>query len=225
MAIAPVSSVSFKGNLNQVNFEGKKKEKTSGLQMSNTLKAIPLATLIAMSPLTAKAQNDVELMRVTFPQAYAITNEPADIVFYDTNNDKETIEKVCLKSIEFIKTKTKYNGKDVPSCYVLTRDYEIKRLEVDEVTEQFKHRADRHSKRYYIRSDATFRTSAKHTDDAASNVIEAGQTKKQTNVRTQITPDLYNYLQSIFKDEIEYVVKKVVEDGDANELIEDIYGF
>lgn len=51
MAIAPVSSVSFRGNYNQVNFEGKKREKSSGLHVSNSIKAIPLATLIAMSPL------------------------------------------------------------------------------------------------------------------------------------------------------------------------------
>lgn len=51
MAIAPVSNVSFRSNYNQVNFEGKKKEKSSGLHVTNSIKVIPLATLLALSPL------------------------------------------------------------------------------------------------------------------------------------------------------------------------------
>lgn len=54
MAIAPISSVSFRNNYNQVNFEGKKKEhKSSGMHIPSVVKAIPLATAIAMSPLTS----------------------------------------------------------------------------------------------------------------------------------------------------------------------------
>lgn len=66
MAIAPISSVSFRNNYNQVNFEGKKKEKSSGLHVSNSIKAIPLATLIALSPLNtvdADAQVSVNANR------------------------------------------------------------------------------------------------------------------------------------------------------------------
>lgn len=57
MAIAPINNVSFRNNYNQVNFEGKKKEKSTVLHLSNSIKAIPLATLIALSPLNiAEAQ-------------------------------------------------------------------------------------------------------------------------------------------------------------------------
>ena len=54
MAIVAVNNVSFRNNYNQlnntVNFEGKKKEK-SGLHIPMSVKAIPLATMLAMSPL------------------------------------------------------------------------------------------------------------------------------------------------------------------------------
>lgn len=65
MAVSPISSVSFRGNYNQVNFEGKKEEKVGGAHVSNSIKAIPLATVIAMSPLVATyAQGNV-----VFPQS------------------------------------------------------------------------------------------------------------------------------------------------------------
>lgn len=49
--IRPVNSVSFSNNYNHVNFAGKKEKKSCGMHISSSLKAIPLATMIAMSPL------------------------------------------------------------------------------------------------------------------------------------------------------------------------------
>lgn len=52
MAISPISSVSFRNNNNQVNFGGRKeKPEHSSSSLTNTLRSIPLATLIALSPL------------------------------------------------------------------------------------------------------------------------------------------------------------------------------
>jgi len=73
MAIAPISSVSFRNNYNQINFEGKKEKKSSGLHVSSSIKAIPLATMIALSPLnnveadgqvrTSSAQHRTEMVQ------------------------------------------------------------------------------------------------------------------------------------------------------------------
>ena len=64
MAISPINNVSFRNNYNQVNFEGRNKEKshhTNGVK--NTLRSIPLATLIAMSPLNnVEANSNVGLL-------------------------------------------------------------------------------------------------------------------------------------------------------------------
>ena len=109
MAIAPVSSVSFRGNYNQVNFEGKKKEKSSGLHVSSSIKAIPLATLIALSPLNNSAlsnssvsQSDIRteqvqhkrelVFQIALPQELGLSGKHG-IMFYDTNNDPSDAEK------------------------------------------------------------------------------------------------------------------------------------
>lgn len=58
MAISAVSGVSFKNNY--IHFEGKKKKHTGGEQRHSSpmRKAVPLAVLLAMSPLALEAQNN-----------------------------------------------------------------------------------------------------------------------------------------------------------------------
>lgn len=122
MAIAPISSVSFRNNYNQVNFEGKKKDKTSGLHVSSSIKAIPLATLIALSPLnnveadaqvraaSAKPRTEVVqgIENPNLIKAERLHNvvkdptgkEPDDLViqFYDRDGNKSTTEEIFLFS-------------------------------------------------------------------------------------------------------------------------------
>lgn len=64
MAISPINKVSFRNNYNQVSFEGKNKEKSHHTSsIKTTLRAIPLATLIAMSPLNSvEANSNVGLL-------------------------------------------------------------------------------------------------------------------------------------------------------------------
>lgn len=103
MAIAPISSVSFRNNYNQVNFEGKKKEhKSSGMHIPSAVKAIPLATAIAMSPLTsvdASAQITCKADRIVqkhsvedgwLPERFGLVRsegEPCILVSEDINGD------------------------------------------------------------------------------------------------------------------------------------------
>lgn len=56
MAIQPVTSVIFSNkSANNVNFEGKSKEKRSNSTIKSVAMAVPLATLVAMSPLSMSA--------------------------------------------------------------------------------------------------------------------------------------------------------------------------
>ena len=56
--ITAVNNISFKNNYSQVNFEGRKDKEHRGHRgITNTIKAIPLATLIALSPLNTVEVN------------------------------------------------------------------------------------------------------------------------------------------------------------------------
>ncbi len=112
MAIAPISSVSFRNNYNQVNFEGKKREKSSGLHVSSSIKAIPLATLIALSPLNtvdADAQvrntqaNRIEVVQAkTYDNILADADKPIGLKFryINSDSDSQTIENIKADSQE-----------------------------------------------------------------------------------------------------------------------------
>lgn len=92
MPIAPISSLSFKNNYNQVNFEGKKKENTPHSSVvSNTLKAIPLATLIALSPLNSvNAQNQVkEEKLIGFEKFGPNENGSSEVVLFLSNDGND----------------------------------------------------------------------------------------------------------------------------------------
>ena len=87
MAIAPVSSVSFRNNYNQINFEGKKKEHTHS-KMTNALKSVPLAALIAMSPLNMQAE-DIVVARVEIENADAVQEVGEEIPEADEAQNSE----------------------------------------------------------------------------------------------------------------------------------------
>lgn len=112
MAIAPISNVSFRNNYNQVNFEGKKREKSSGLHVSNPVKAIPLAALIALSPLNGvdagaqvRTQNSHAIDVVdtrTYNNIFIDDNSSIGLKFrfISSDSDNQTIERIKAESQE-----------------------------------------------------------------------------------------------------------------------------
>lgn len=107
MAISPVASVSFRNNYNQVNFEGKNKKNNVDLHYaSNTIKAIPLATLLALSPLNnvdAQTKSMSEVVNVqTYNNIVMGESSPAGLIFRYLNKDSDstTIEKITADSNE-----------------------------------------------------------------------------------------------------------------------------
>ena len=51
MAIAPISSIGHNSNIKNVHFAGRDRHDKSSYSIRNTVMAVPLATLLAMSPL------------------------------------------------------------------------------------------------------------------------------------------------------------------------------
>lgn len=123
MAIASVSNVSFRSNYNQVNFEGKKRNKeNSRVQIHDTAKAVPLAVLLAMSPLCdAYAQNQQDYPESNLRNEYykkldsndkriALASFPMGSIpwdgkrvmtavqMYDGNGDESDYEKMVIET-------------------------------------------------------------------------------------------------------------------------------
>ncbi len=102
MAISPINNVSFRNNYNQVSFEGKNKEKshhTSGIK--TTLRAIPLATLIAMSPLNSvEAQTNTTVNKEKVVQMQTYKNPVKDgcnILFISNDGNDSDAEAIALQ--------------------------------------------------------------------------------------------------------------------------------
>ena len=109
MAIMPVSGVSVNKKNNIINFEGKKNKEVTAPQRSYTssVKAIPLAVLIAMSPVNASSANTISSQPnvETIENTVGVTNNQDNIKlvfeespaersrfqFYSKTNNKNSI--------------------------------------------------------------------------------------------------------------------------------------
>ena len=217
MAIAPVSSVSFRNNYNQINFEGKKKEHTHS-KMTNALKSVPLAALIAMSPLNMQAE-DIVVARVEIENADAITGRNARVLFCDTDGNPNNVEKIVFEFEELLKYKEKINGREVPVRQTFTKAYELDSVHVKKVTEVFDNGPDRHSTRYYISGPTTSTWSNSRTADVPyeqSKLVRRGRTEKYPRGEIQVTQRVYDYLKQILGSQLPEKVTTVTEDGDLN---------
>lgn len=147
MAISPVSSVSFRNNYNQISFEGKRKEKSeSVIHSTSPLKAVPLAVMLAMSPLnsveaqsTSSNNRQVEVTEVVsardpyagqiisadkvrqidYPSGQEYLN--IQVKYWDKNNSPSSIESVKL-------AQDGSEVKHVPGCERLHFDYPVRTL-------------------------------------------------------------------------------------------------
>lgn len=102
MAIAPINNVSFRNNYNQVSFEGKNKEKSHQTSsIKTTLRAIPLATLIAMSPLNnVEAQTNLTANKEKVVQMQTYKNPVKDgcnVLFISNDGNDSDVEAIALQ--------------------------------------------------------------------------------------------------------------------------------
>ena len=102
MAIAPINNVSFRNNYNQVSFEGKNKEKSHQTSsIKTTLRAIPLATLIAMSPLNnVEAQTNPTANKEKVVQMQTYKNPVKDgcnVLFISNDGNDSDVEAIALQ--------------------------------------------------------------------------------------------------------------------------------
>ena len=214
MALSPISSVSFRGNYNQVNFEGKKREKDSGMHVSNTIKAIPLATVIAMSPLVdAYAQGNVVFPESNFKKelyseindndtkvarAFLMANEinwaephgMTVITAYDSDGDASDYEKLLVE----VKS-AKANG---PTTKMYVKGLTI--------ASTYNKDTGKTTKEYIIEGART-----KSFKKADGTVVE----KRQPGVSKSVSKEVFDVLRKRLGDGIQVKTKNLTTDNDT----------
>ena len=104
MAISPVSAVSFRNNYNQVNFGSKHKKGEEGYSSKSAgslMKSIPLAALIAMSPLVntqAQTNGLTPNEKIVQFQSYKDINKGGCNILFISNDGNDTdVEAIALQ--------------------------------------------------------------------------------------------------------------------------------
>ena len=221
MAIRPVSGISF----NNYSFEGKNKktnpERHSG-HTTSPLKAIPLAALIALSPM-AKAESAVakELQtpkietvqnlqkKVVLQTRFAkadVNGTAANIDFISTDGDDENAEVVAIKFSRIVPYKSEEGVKGYR--IEINGLKNLKGLKIENVTEYRDAEKKSHKfKRYYITGEGScFLSQAK---DGKGRVLDKSKISQITKI--EINENFYNYLKDILEDSITYEEDTVEE--------------
>ena len=118
MAIRPVTSVSFGTHSNRLAFEGRKdRENHRPSYVSNTIKSIPLATLIALSPLNSQNVSAIP----SFPESPRIEMVDDNIDILDR---KDVVEYKDFKSEDFETRVNLVKDKQNPGAYRIWVDFD-----------------------------------------------------------------------------------------------------
>lgn len=220
MAIAPISSVSFRNNYNQVNFEGKKKEhKSSGMHIPSAVKAIPLATAIAMSPLTsvdASAQDLLNEDAITgsvlfekgWDRGYLGSRADCSVYGVDTDGNRHTVEQIFLRHVfapefgDFDTKNVRENDGSISSCSLRGDDWlRVDTLEVNSESFDRTIGGGMWLNSYYAIGPGSRITNG-FTTVGGTKVEEEYELKPR--VRQKISRDLYNFIKDYMGNKIEY---------------------
>ena len=220
MAIAPVSSVSFRNTQNQVHFEGKKERKNhSGI--SNTIKAIPLATLIALSPLnTVEAQN----MRInngkyesTIMQdgtIYGSFVEPKGVI--DPSDYDCEVMVTCMPdgddiadeiSLRYTRPSLKSPGQGKRGLVI--SNIQVNAIKVVNVTEDNQNGVINKYKEYYVVGDLT---KVDRVLDKNTNKLLSNKVSKRQNVAIRVSDNFYRKIEKMAGDNMDRRVENVTRD-------------
>ncbi len=120
MTIRPIISVKYNNNYNNLSFEAKKKNKNhhDTPRSAGFMKSIPLAAIIAMSPMnSAQAQNNqyAPEEKIVLQQEYNDGKEKFKIHYVSTDGDDSNAEKLKLSHQE-TNTLTKYINRKPTEC-------------------------------------------------------------------------------------------------------------
>lgn len=205
--ITAVNNVSYRNNYNYnyLSFGSNKKQRAEHepRHSSPVLKAIPLATLIAMSPLNAPSatydfdQNPEKIVEIHEIEEGAKTTK---IRLISTDGDDSDIEKFSLEVFSTRKDEAydKETDKYVPTTRSVIDCVDVDSLIIKDVTIQHNDigRTEKR-KSYYVKGDINrLETPAKATDGSGRTYGKVRQSRGQDQ-EYSVSEGLYNYLKQI----------------------------
>ena len=213
MAIAPIYNVSFTNN--RINFNGKKhNNENNRMQIPSFVKSIPLATMIAMSPLTSvNAQNMQEPKAKIVATKEFTENNPAGtkgtVLLFSTDGNDNDVEAIACEHVQ----KIKFNhlaspGKRVPALKVSTYRNYVDTLKT--VNYKYKHEdgsPDTQSTQYFVIGPKKYVATV--YEQETNKVLKQNSGTIECD-KYEITPELFEFLDSILPKN-----NKVVENKTA----------
>lgn len=218
MAISAINSVSFRNNYNNIHFEGKKDKPAQHRSMSSSLKAVPLAVLLAMSPLNnVEAQNNrIVVASGTYENATPPSKlgevEPCLVQFVSTDGNNSDAELVSLAfETEKGAGSIMVDGKKYWAHYKYTECVDVDTLEICDVTTNYPLIGPKTHKEYYVSGNGSKKRSGYYTD--SGEYINADSFYKKGSVKKRISKEFYDYLAGCVEDDAVYKKTKRVDDG------------
>lgn len=207
--ITAVNNVSYRNNYNYYNlsFGSNKKQRAEHepRHSSSVLKAIPLATLIAMSPLNAPSatydfdQNPEKIvLQTNFVDRY--TNQKFQLFFYDTDGDENTAEKIQVGTFNVVRKNQRdiETRKSVPVEFRVVNEVRLDTLKQVNVTTKYESgsKSTNHTE-FYIVGEGKVVQSPMIAQDGSGKEIRPKKTERSHNCNLKIPQDLYQYLDEI----------------------------
>lgn len=239
MTIRPITSVSYGKNYYSQAFEGKKDRRNNHRPsyVSNTIKSIPLAAILAMSPLNSSmnvyAQEPVQkeivmsgkVRNATPPDAVGKYGE-CDIDFISTDGNNNNAEIIQLSFVDWHRGKELINGTRTECEYAYTTTMELKELELCREIRKYDGAPDKLSERYFVIGPGSYARS--YFFDLEGNSYDTGNFDRKGPQKQEVTKEFYNYLANLLKDAdmVEYKTTTKTIDGDeeADQFLDALTG-
>ncbi len=211
MAISPITNISFTSRKRTANRQ-ERELNGANYSSSSSLKAVPLAALIAMSPLNPVNAQDLitdnnivatSTYKKAVPDFNGVSSNPCEILFISTDGDNDDIEKVRL-----VFNNTYYEDVSVNNAIKEMKFDVIKQIDVAELEKcreitKYDYMPDKTYYAYYV-SGAAEVSRSNYYNDNGEFVNKGKSSVKKDSYKMEITKDLYDYLLNLLGDNVKH---------------------
>lgn len=220
MAIKPIINISFTSKRRTEN-QPKRRSDGANYGSTSSLKAVPLAALIAMSPLNTINAQDLMTDNIVATSTYkkavpdfnGISSDPCEILFISTDGDDNDIEKVRLVFNNTYNKDISVNNTVKEMKFDVIKQIDVAELEKCKEITEYGYIPDKTNYFYYV-SGAAEISRSNYYNDEGEFVNKGKSIDKKDSYKIEITKDLYDYLSNILGDNVKHnsIVKTVYGD-------------
>lgn len=206
MVIRAISPVSYTNGYNQVNFEGKKNNKRnyeSGYSSNSFMKSVPLATLIAMSPLNGiQAQTSTPNLNEKIVHMVTYKNPVDDgcnILYISNDGNDDDIEAIALQHGRNLSYTRNIRGIDTKLIKRENFKQYLDTLKTVNVTYDYEDGSpSRTEKKYIVAGRRAYDVYVDRADDLKELKHTSGKTDHD---EYEIDKELYDFLKQFMKED------------------------